>query len=145
MSYVHVAHDCAIEDEVTLANGVQLAGHVRVERGASVGGLTPVHQFVRIGTLAFVGGASRVSQDVPPYARASGNPCKLYGINTIGLTRAGLSADTRQAVKRAYRLLFNSDLTVPEAVDLLRDRAREVPEVGHLVDFVSRSERGVLV
>ncbi len=145
MSYVHVAHDCALDDEVTLANGVQLAGHVSVGRGASIGGLTPVHQFVRIGMLAFVGGAARVSQDVPPYARASGNPCKLYGINTIGLTRAGLSADTRQDLKHAYRLLFNSDLTVTEAVEMLHDRACAVPEVAHLLHFMSRTERGVLV
>lgn len=145
MSYVHVAHDCTLEDEVTLANGVQLAGHVRVEHGASISGLTPVHQFVRIGTLAFVGGASRVSQDVPPYARASGNPCKLYGINTIGLTRAGLSTATCQTLKHAYRLLFNSDLTVTEAVELLRARAPDVPELAHLLDFVSGTERGVLV
>jgi UDP-N-acetylglucosamine acyltransferase len=145
MAYVHVAHDCVIEQGVTIANAVQIAGHVYIEAHATIGGSTPIHQFVRIGTHAFVGGGSRVPQDIPPYTRAAGNPLKLYGINTIGLTRAGLSADTRLALKHAYRLLFNSDLTHPEAVDLLRREQPHPPEVERLINFVGRSERGVLV
>lgn len=145
MTYVHIAHDCTIEDGVTLANGVQLAGHVHVEAFATISGLTPVHQFVRIGTHAFVGGGSRVPQDVPPYARAAGNPLRLYGINTIGLTRAGIPADVCRALKYAYRMLFNSDLTPTEAVALLRRDADPVREVQRLIEFVTRTERGVLV
>ncbi|MEJ2237909.1 MAG: acyl-ACP--UDP-N-acetylglucosamine O-acyltransferase [Gemmatimonadales bacterium] len=145
MSYVHVAHDCIIESGAVLANAVQLAGHVCIEEHANVGGSTPVHQFVRIGTYAMVGGGSRLPQDVPPYTRAAGNPFRLYGINTIGLTRAGFSSDVRLALKHAYRMLFNSDLTTAEAVDLLRRERADVPEVMRLVDFVARSERGVLV
>jgi UDP-N-acetylglucosamine acyltransferase len=145
MSYVHIAHDCVIEDEVVLANAVQLAGHVHVESHAAVGGSTPVHQFVRIGTHAFVGGGSRLPQDVPPYSRAAGNPFRLYGINTIGLTRAGFTPEVRLALKHAYRLLFNSDITTAQAVDRLRREAGGVPEVMKLVEFVARSERGVLV
>jgi len=145
MSYVHVAHDCVVESGAVLANAVQLAGHVCVEEHANVGGSTPVHQFVRIGTYAMVGGGSRLPQDVPPYTRAAGNPFRLYGINTIGLTRAGFKRDVRLALKHAYRMLFNSDLTTAEAVDLLRRENGDVPEVMRLVDFVARSERGVLV
>lgn len=145
MTYVHVAHDCVIEDGVTIANMVQLAGHVHIEAHAFVSGLCPVHQFVRIGTYAFVGGGSRVPQDVPPYTRAVGNPLKLFGINTIALTRAGFSSEVRLALKHAYRLLFNSDLTAAEAATLLRAAPQQVPEVLRLVDFVARSERGVLV
>ncbi len=145
MTYVHVAHDCLLEDEVTLANAVQLAGHVTIEAHATVSGLSPVHQFVRIGTYAYVGGGSRVPQDVPPYTTAVGNPLKLYGINSVGLTRAGFSAEVRLALKRAYRLLFNSDLTLAEAIELLRREHDQVPEVRRLVDFVAHSERGVLV
>ncbi|UCG85160.1 MAG: acyl-ACP--UDP-N-acetylglucosamine O-acyltransferase [Gemmatimonadota bacterium] len=145
MSYVHIAHDCVIEDGVVLANAVQLAGHVHVEAHAAVGGSTPVHQFVRIGTHAFVGGGSRLPQDVPPYSRAAGNPFRLYGINTIGLTRAGFSPEVRLALKHAYRLLFNSDMTMAQAIDRLREEAAEVPEVLRLVEFVAHSERGVLV
>ena len=145
MTYVHVAHDCIIEDCVVLANAVQLAGHVHIEEFASVGGSTPVHQFVRIGTHAFVGGGSRLPQDVPPYSRAAGNPFRLYGINTIGLTRAGFSPEVRLALKHAYRLLFNSKLTPTQAVNQLRLENPDIAEVMRLVDFVATSERGVLV
>jgi len=145
MTYVHVAHDCIVEDGVVLANAVQLAGHVHIEEFASVGGSTPIHQFVRVGTHAFVGGGSRLPQDVPPYSRAAGNPFRLYGINTIGLTRAGFSSEVRFALKHAFRLLFNSKLTPTQAVDQLRLENADIPEVMRLVDFVATSERGVLV
>lgn len=144
MTYVHVAHDCVLDDGVVLANGVQLAGHVHIASHAYIGGLTPIHQFVRIGTHAFVGGGSRLPQDVPPYTRAAGNPYKLYGINTLGLTRAGFGEDTRLALKRAYRLLFNSDLTKAEAVERVRQESADYPEVIHFVDFLTRSDRGAL-
>lgn len=145
MSYVHVAHDCVVEHDAVISNMVQLAGHVHIEPHATIGGLTPVHQFVRIGTHAFVGGGSRLPQDVPPYTRAAGNPYKLYGINTIGLTRAGFDADVKMALKQAYRLLFNSDLTPSQAIDRLRHESGRIDEVMHLVEFVACSERGVLV
>ncbi len=144
MTYVHVAHDCVLEDHVTIANMVQLAGHVHIESYASISGLCPVHQFVRIGTHAYVGGGSRVPQDVPPYTTAVGNPLKLYGINSVGLTRAGFPSEVRLQLKRAYRLLFNSDLTVAEAVRRLESAADTIPEVRRLVAFLERTERGVL-
>jgi UDP-N-acetylglucosamine acyltransferase len=144
MTYVHVAHDCVIGDHVTIANMVQLAGHVHIEPHATISGLCPIHQFVRIGTHAYVGGGSRVPQDVPPYTTAVGNPLKLYGINTIGLTRAGFPPEVRMALKRAYRLLFNSGLTMSEAATRLRADPSLLPEVRALVDFVVDSERGVL-
>ena len=145
MTYVHVAHDCFVEDGVVIANSVQLGGHVHIEEFATVGGLTPIHQFVRIGTHAMVGGGSRLPQDVPPYTQAAGNPYRLCGINTIGLTRAGFEPAVRLALKHAYRLLFNSDKPRSEALELLRADAANVPEVGRLVDFVAASDRGVLV
>ena len=118
---------------------------VHVEARASVGGLTPVHQFVRIGRLAFVGGGSRVPQDVPPYSRAAGDPLKLYGVNSTGLARAGVSADVRAALKHAFRLLFNSHLTTTEAAERLRLEHGDLPEIAGLLDFVASSRRGVLV
>ncbi len=145
MTYVHIAHDCVIEDHVTIANMVQLAGHVTLEAYATISGICPVHQFVRIGTHALVGGGSRVPQDIPPYTRAVGTPLRLYGINTLGLTRAGVPADVRLALKHAYRLLFNSDFTTSEAVSYLRNQPDVTEEVRRLVDFVAESERGVLV
>lgn len=144
MTYVHVAHDCILDDGVVLANAVQLAGHIHIGSYAYVGGLTPVHQFVKIGTHAFVGGGSRLPQDVPPYTRAAGNPYRLYGINTLGLTRAGYDEATRHALKHAYRLLFNSNLTRAQAVEQLRSEGGDFPEVHELIEFVLASERGVL-
>jgi len=145
MSYVHVAHDCVIEDGVVLANTVQLGGHVHVAGHAAIGGSSAVHQFVRIGTHAFVGGGSRVPQDVPPYARAAGNPLRLYGTNAVGLRRAGFAPQVRLALQHAFRLLFNSDLTTTEALDHLREARDQPEEVRHLLDFVASTERGVLL
>ena len=143
MTYVHVAHDCRLGDGVTIANATQLSGHVTVEDGASLSGLIAVHQFVTIGTHAFVGGASRVPQDIPPYVKAVGNPVKLYGLNTIGLQRAGYSPEAISALKRAYRLLFNSSMPRSEALDALEADAAATPVVRRLVDFLSCARRGV--
>ena len=145
MSYAHIAHDCRLGEGVILSNTVQLAGHVQIGDHALIGGLTPVHQFVRIGTYAFVGGGSRVSQDVPPYARTAGNPIRLYGINTVGLRRAGFDADLRLGLQRAYRLLFNSSMSRSEAIARVRDESGHVPEVAQLLDFLDATERGVMV
>jgi UDP-N-acetylglucosamine acyltransferase len=144
MSYVHVAHDCEIGDDVVIANAVQLAGHVRVGHHAWIGGQTPVHQFVRIGEHAFVGGGSRVPQDVPPFARVAGVPLKLYGVNAVGLRRAGYPPDVRLALQHAFRQLFRSDRTVSDALRLLQAEPQP-PEVRRLLEFVATSERGVLV
>ncbi len=143
MAYVHVGHDAMVCDDVVLANGVQLGGHVRVGRRASIGGGTPVHQFVRIGDFAFVGGGSRVPQDVPPFARAAGNPLRLYGINSVGLERAGFDPGVRRALHRAFRLLFNSELRLTEAIERLRADEPQIAEVDELIEFIATSERGI--
>lgn len=145
MTYVHFAHDCHIGDDVIVANAVQMAGHVTVEDRAIISGLTPIHQFVRIGTFAFVGGGSRVNQDVPPYTKAVGNPVHLYGLNSVGLQRAGFPPETKLALKRAYRLLFNSDLTVSQGIARARSELPTLPEVETFLRFVEESQRGVLV
>jgi UDP-N-acetylglucosamine acyltransferase len=144
MAYVHVAHDCQLGDGVTIANAVQLAGHVVVGDHVTIGGLTPVHQFVRIGDYAFVGGGSRVAQDIPPYTRAAGNPLRLVGVNTVGLTRAGVGPEVIGALQHAYRLLFNSRLRRAQAVERLRADTARISEVARLLSFVSATERGVL-
>ena len=145
MTYVHIGHDCVIEDDVTIANAVQMAGHVHVGHHAWLGGSTPIHQFVRIGAHAFVGGGSRVPQDVPPFGRAAGNPIKLYGANTVGLERAGFDPSVQREIQHAYRLLFNSDMTTSEAAASLRGRPDLEARVVELLDFIDRTERGVLV
>ncbi|PYP16450.1 MAG: acyl-[acyl-carrier-protein]--UDP-N-acetylglucosamine O-acyltransferase [Gemmatimonadetes bacterium] len=145
MTYVHIAHDCVVGNDVIIANSVQMAGHVTVHDRAIISGLVPIHQFVRIGTYAFVGGLSRVNQDVPPYTKAAGNPVHLYGLNSVGLQRADFPAEVKLALKRAYRLVFNSDLTVSQGVARARVELPEVPEVETFLRFIEASQRGVMV
>jgi UDP-N-acetylglucosamine acyltransferase len=143
MTYVHVAHDCRIGDGVTIANSTQLSGHIIIEDRATLSGLLAIHQFVTIGTHAFVGGGTRVNQDIPPYVKAVGNPMKLYGLNAIGLQRAGFAPPTLTALKHAYRLLFNSTIPRSEAVAELMAQPSMLPEVRRLLDFVTSARRGV--
>lgn len=143
MSYVHVAHDCQIGEGVILANATQLAGHVTVQDRANLSGLVAVHQFVTIGPLAFIGGCSRVTQDIPPYVKAVGNPVELFGLNTVGLQRAGVPAETISVLKRLYRLCFNSDLNFSQAMDRARMELPPLPEVERFLEFLATSERGV--
>ena len=145
MSYVHLAHDCQIGDGVIIANGTQLAGHVTIEDRATLSGLVAVHQFGTIGAYAFVGGCSRVSQDIPPYVKAVGNPIELYGLNTIGLQRAEFAPATITALKRVYRIIFNSELNLTQAIERARSELPPLPEVERFLEFVSSSQRGVPV
>ena len=145
MSYVHIAHDCHIGNNVILSNVVQLAGHVTIEDKAILSGLSAVHQFARIGHHSFIGGMSRVSKDIPPFLKAVGNPVKLYGLNTIGLQRSGMDEETIRELKRAYRLLFRSDLNVTQAIERAQTEIESLPEVRELIRFVEASERGVVI
>ncbi|MBV9879691.1 MAG: acyl-ACP--UDP-N-acetylglucosamine O-acyltransferase [Gemmatirosa sp.] len=144
MSYVHLGHDCHFGDQIIVSNSSQFAGHVTVEDRVIVSGLCAFHQFVRIGRHAFIGGCTRVAKDVPPFLKAVGNPMKLYGLNSVGLQRSGFSDETIRELKRAYRLLFRSDLNVSQAME--RGRAEldlDVPEVKQLLEFTETSGRGV--
>jgi len=143
MSYVHLAHDCHVGDGVILANGVQLAGHVTVEDRAIISGLVAVHQFARIGTHSFVGGMSRVAQDVPPFLKAVGNPMKLYGLNSVGLRRHNFDEGVLRELKRAYRLFFRSELNVSQALERARSELEVGPEIEHFLTFVQGSQRGL--
>jgi UDP-N-acetylglucosamine acyltransferase len=145
MSYVHLGHDCHVGDGVILVNGVQFAGHVTVEDRAIISGLTAVHQFVRIGKFSFIGGCSRVAQDVPPYTRAVGNPIKLYGLNSVGLRRNNFSDDVLRELKRAYRLFFRSELNLSQALQRADADLQPLPEVQEFVRFVSETNRGVVI
>lgn len=143
MTYVHIAHDCSLGDGVAIANGTQLAGHVTIQDRAALSGLVAVHQFVTIGAYSFIGGATRVNQDIPPFVKAVGNPVELYGLNSIGLQRQGFSAETISTLKRAYRLFFNSDLNLGQAMERARSDLPGGDEVARFLDFVSTSQRGV--
>ena len=143
MSYVHLGHDCHVGDAVILSNAVQLAGHVIVEDRAIISGVSAVHQFARIGRYAFVGGFSRVAKDVPPFLKAVGNPVRLYGLNSVGLQRSGFDPEVVRELKRAYRLLFRSDLNVSQALERARAELQPLPDVVHFLQFIEDSQRGI--
>ncbi len=143
MAYAHVAHDCQVGSRVVIANSAALAGHIEVEDGAVVGGLVGIHQFVRVGTLAIIGGCSRVNQDVPPYSTCVGYPAAVFGLNSEGLRRAGVSTETKDALHKAFRLLFNSGLSMSHAIERVAQEVPPGPEVQHLLDFIRQSKRGV--
>ena len=145
MSYVHLAHDCHLGDGVIISNGTQLAGHVTIEDRAILSGLVAVHQFVKIGKHSFVGGCSRVAKDVPPFLKAVGNPVKLYGLNSVGLTRSGFDDSVIRELKRAYRLFFRSELNVSQARAKAATELTLSPEVDHFLRFLEDSDRGIII
>ncbi len=137
---VHVAHNCSIGDDNIFANGAALAGHVIVEDHVFLSNNVGVHQFVRLGRYAMIGGKSKIVQDVLPFFTTDGNPPRVRGLNTVGLRRAGFSNETRRALRDAYRLLFRAQLPLAHALaemENMRD-----PNVDHLVKFIHESERG---
>lgn len=144
MAYSHVAHDCTIGDGVVIANGTQIAGHCTIEDHAILGGVTTVHQFIRIGTRAITGASSRVQQDVPPFLLADGHPARLFGLNTIGLRRAGFSKELMLLLRRAYKALFLRGRYAEALRELEASAARRHPELERLVVFLRSSKRGVM-
>lgn len=145
MSYVHLAHDCHLGNHIIISNGSQVAGHVHMEERVIISGLVAVHQFVKLGAYAFVGGSSKVTQDVPPFLKAAGNPVKLYGLNSVGLQRADMDPAVIRELKRAYRIFFRSDLILSRAMERAREELEPYPEVERFLSFVSKSERGLAV
>lgn len=142
MAYVHVAHNCVVENQVIITNAVALAGHVRIESQARIGGLVGIHQFVQIGRLAMVGGMSRIERDVPPFMLVEGNPARVRSLNLVGLKRAGLAEGehSHQSLKQAFRLLYRSGLTLKDALEKL-DRQIDNEYLQHLHRFLSQSQQ----
>lgn len=143
MAYAHVAHDCLLADQVVLANGATLGGHAQVETGVVIGAMSGIHQFVRLGRLAMIGAMSRICNDVPPFMLASGSPPKVYGLNTIGLRRAGLSREIRQQLKQAFQSLYRRNLSQTEALEALQALGTQA-ELEHLIQFIAASQRGMV-
>ena len=144
MAYAHVAHDCQIGNQVILANGATLAGHITIEDYAIIGGLSAIHQFCRIGAHAFVSGMTGITLDVPPYMLASGSRASLFGLNTVGLKRNKFSEASVRALKKAYRIIFRSSLTLEKALAQLReDEIAKISEVQHLLQFIAQTKRGI--
>lgn len=144
MAYVHIAHDCIIGNNVILANAVNMAGHVTIEDFASVGGMTPIHQFVRIGRYSFVGGGLRVPKDVPPYILAADEPLTYEGINRVGLSRRGFSMQVMMQMRQAYKLIYRSKLNVSQAISQIENTMELIPEIQEIINFIKSSERGII-
>lgn len=140
---VHVAHDCSLGDDITIANAVGLSGHVQVEDKAVIGGMAGVHQFARIGKLSMVGGVSKVNTDIPPFSICDGNPARFYGLNSIGLKRAGYTSKEALEIKKALKILFASGFKFSTAMQKVKETCRRNADIDHLLEFVAKSERGI--
>lgn len=144
MAYCHVAHHCEVGHHVIMVNNASLAGHVTVEPYAIIGGLSAVHQFSRIGCYAMVGGMSRITNDIPPYTLGAGIPFKFGGLNIIGLKRHGFPLATRQALAKAYKLVYRSGMHLEAALNEIERTIEQLPEVKHWVNFCRESQRGLM-
>ncbi|MCF8053714.1 MAG: acyl-ACP--UDP-N-acetylglucosamine O-acyltransferase [Deltaproteobacteria bacterium] len=143
MAYCHIAHNCKLGNNIVVSNSAALAGHVHVDDYAIIGGLSGIHQFTKIGAYSFIGGASAVTRDVPPFVLVSGNTAKAYGLNVVGLQRRGFSEETIGILKSAYRLVYRSSLAVADAIREINRELPDIEEVRVFVDFVRNSERGI--
>jgi UDP-N-acetylglucosamine acyltransferase len=146
MAYVHIAHDCQVGSQVIFANNATLAGHVDVEGGSTVGALTAVHQFCRVGEHAFLGGGSIITKDCMPFMKIVGNrPARCFGPNTIGLERKGFSEDRRKALTAMWRLLRSPKLNTSQAVAKIKDELAGQQDVDQVLAFIENSKRGVVL
>ncbi|NLK08373.1 MAG: acyl-ACP--UDP-N-acetylglucosamine O-acyltransferase [Firmicutes bacterium] len=143
MSYVHIAHDCQVGDHAVIAHASGIAGHVVIEDRVVIGGLAGIHQFTKIGRMSMVGAHTMVVKDVPPFIIVDGNPAKPYGINIVGLRRNGLSPELRTEIKRAYKILYRSNLSVAQAVEQMEQELPGNAEIDHLLRFLRSSDRGI--
>ena len=143
MMHCHIAHDCILGNHNIIANGATLGGHVVIEDYVIVGGLVGIHQFVKVGTGAILGAGSMVSKDVPPYCNATGDRAKLRGLNLEGLRRRGFTGEQTDALKKAYRIVFQSGLKTNVALAKVRQEIPDSPEAERMAVFIEKSERGV--
>lgn len=143
MAYTHIAHCCHIGSQVIIANACQIAGHVTIEDMATIEGLVGIVQFLRVGTMAFVGGMSKITKDLPPYMIANGDPLEVRGFNKIGMERRGVDEVGRKAIKEAYRNIYRKEGKVADVLDRVEAEVEQTAEVKHLVDFCRKSEKGI--
>lgn len=143
MAYVHIAHDCIVGNSVIMANAATLAGHVTLEDNTIIGGLCAIHQFVKVGQGAITGGCSKIVMDVPPFMTADGNPLEIRGLNAVGLKRANVEAVEYAALKKAYKLIYLSELTLKEAINKITEELPSSDRITRLIDFLTSSERGI--
>lgn len=142
MAMVHLGHDCQIHNNVTITNNVGVAGHVTIEDNVTIGGMTGVHQFVRIGKMAMVGGMSRIVRDVPPFMIVEGAEQTVHDINAVGLRRIGVTQEQRLALHKACKLIFKSQISLSNALEIVRREVKLTPEVEYLIAFQERLYHG---
>jgi len=143
MAYTHVAHNCKVCNGVTMVNFSGLSGHSVLEDGCVLAGMVGIHQGARVGRLAMAGGLSKVVKDIPPFARADGHPTRIYGLNTIGLTRNNVPAPVIEKLKKAYKILFRSGMNTTQALKKIEEEIPLVDEVQYLLNFIRASDRGI--
>ncbi|MBR4642978.1 MAG: acyl-ACP--UDP-N-acetylglucosamine O-acyltransferase [Selenomonadaceae bacterium] len=143
MAYIHVAHNCTLGNHVIMSNLASCAGHAMVEDRVVIGGMAGVHQFVKIGRNAMVGGMSKLVQDVVPYTIVDGHPAKVVGLNNVGISRAGIPLESRRLIKKAYKILYRSGLSLPEAIAVIEQEVDSCEEVEHFLRFLRNAERGI--
>jgi UDP-N-acetylglucosamine acyltransferase len=144
MAYVHIPHDSVLGDNIIIANAVNMGGHVNIDDWAIIGGLVGIHQFVKIGAHCFIAFSSRVTQDVPPYILAGGNPLNYKGLNLVGLKRRGFSEEQIKHIKQAYNYIYGSKYNISDALKAVRDSVQMTEEVTKIVTFIETSERGII-
>jgi UDP-N-acetylglucosamine acyltransferase len=144
MAYVHIAHDCEVGNQIILVNNVGLAGEVKIDDWAILGGASVVHQFVHIGCHAFIGGASKVSKDVPPYVKAARDPLAYVGINSIGLRRRRFTNEKIAEIQEIYRVIFQKGMNYSDACEFIETNMPATTERDEIVMFVRGSKRGIM-
>jgi UDP-N-acetylglucosamine acyltransferase len=144
MAYVHIAHDCIVGDNVILANGATLAGHITIEDWAIIGGLAAVHQFVQVGKHAMISGGGMARKDVPPFTKAGREPLSYVGVNSIGLRRRGFSSDQINAIQEIYRIIYLKNKNVSQAVNFIEANIAATAERDEILSFIARSTRGIM-
>jgi UDP-N-acetylglucosamine acyltransferase len=143
MAYSHIAHDCLVGNDNIIANAGTLAGYVTIEDKAVVGGLVAIHQFVRVGFCSIIGGCSKVVQDILPFSMCDGHPARVRGLNAIGLKRAGFSPTTRRQLRKAFKILFKSKLSISHALEEIDKEVDKNQQITYLVNFIKNSKRGI--
>jgi len=144
MAYTHIAHDCIVGNNCILANGVQLGGHVHVEDYAIIGGMTPVHQFCKVGSHSMTGGGFKIAQDLPPFILAAHHPLKFCGLNVVGLRRRGFSPKDIETLKKAYNYIYSNSFNVSQAVKKIESELGDNVFVQQVLDFIKASKRGLV-
>ena len=144
MAYTHVAHDCIIGNNVIMANGASLAGHVHLNNNAILGGFTLVHQFTQVGQYSFAAMGSAITQDIPPFIMVGGKPTRPHGINSVGMERNGISAEDIRLIRNAYKIIYKMNLRLEDAIEKMEELASNSKQLADMISFLRNVSRGIL-